>query len=79
MRIYNKIALIFIMFTSIVGFSQKQAQRPLYISEKWKNPEWENPEIFQINREAPRATFYNFASTADAIANNFDLLSDRLR
>ena len=36
----------------------------------WNNPEWENPEIFQINREAPRATFYNYASTDKALAEN---------
>ncbi|WP_421876642.1 glycoside hydrolase family 2 TIM barrel-domain containing protein [Marinoscillum sp.] len=32
-------------------------------------PEWENPEIFQINREEPHATIYRHTSEASALAS----------
>jgi beta-galactosidase len=44
--------------------------KPIYIAETWQNPEWENPEIFQIDRELPRATFYSYASTDKALKGN---------
>ncbi len=37
---------------------------------KWDNPEWENPEIFQINREAPTASFYRYQDMATALENS---------
>ena len=36
----------------------------------WDKPEWENPEIFQINREEPTATFYSYKSSSDALVND---------
>ncbi|MDO4550766.1 MAG: glycoside hydrolase family 2 TIM barrel-domain containing protein [Planctomycetia bacterium] len=30
------------------------------------NPDWENPKVFRINKEDPRATFYTYASTDQA-------------
>jgi len=36
---------------------------------KWENAEWENPEIFQINREAPTASFYRYESVKKALEN----------
>ncbi|WP_187269307.1 glycoside hydrolase family 2 TIM barrel-domain containing protein [Algibacter pacificus] len=47
----------------------KTAERPIYVASVWENPEWENPEIFQINREDPRATFYNYSSVDEALNN----------
>ncbi|WP_417444493.1 glycoside hydrolase family 2 TIM barrel-domain containing protein [Joostella sp.] len=44
-----------------------QEVKPTYTAEKWENPAWENPEIFQINREKPTATFYNYPTIEDAI------------
>lgn len=35
----------------------------------WNNPEWENPEIFEINREEPTATFYSYKSSNEALIN----------
>ncbi len=32
--------------------------------------DWEDPSIFNINREAPRASFYSYASERSALANN---------
>ena len=32
--------------------------------------DWENPEVFQINREKARATFYSYASEQKAMNNN---------
>jgi len=34
--------------------------------------EWKNPEIIAINKEAPRATFYNYDTKKQAIENNFN-------
>ena len=36
-------------------------------SDGWTNPEWEDPEVFQINREYPTATFYSFLNAQDAL------------
>lgn len=36
-------------------------------SDSGTNPEWENPEVFQINREYPTATFYSFLNAEDAL------------
>ena len=36
----------------------------------WEKPEWENPEIFEINRENPKATFYSYKSSQKAIEND---------
>lgn len=44
-------------------------EKPTYFAEKWENPEWENPEIFQINREAPTASFYRYTNADDALKN----------
>ncbi|WP_422080496.1 glycoside hydrolase family 2 TIM barrel-domain containing protein [Ulvibacterium sp.] len=44
-------------------------KRPVYTAEKWENPEWEDPEIFQINREEPTASFYRYESVAGALKN----------
>lgn len=48
--------IISIYFSLLTGYSQK----PIYHAEEWKNPEWENPEIFQINREVPTASFVQY-------------------
>lgn len=50
-----------------VSCMKAQVSRPVYVAETWENPEWENPEIFQINREAPRATFYNYKTKEEAL------------
>ncbi|MCW5516411.1 glycoside hydrolase family 2 TIM barrel-domain containing protein [Muriicola sp. Z0-33] len=36
----------------------------------WEDPEWENPEIFQINREAPTASFYRYPNAGEALQND---------
>lgn len=51
----NIILLTFILF--FISCNNK-VEKPIYIAEKWENPEWENPEIFEINREYPTATFF---------------------
>ena len=48
-------------------FSCQSEKKPIYKASVWEDPEWENPEVFQINREAPRATFYNFSSKENAL------------
>ncbi|MFC2127113.1 glycoside hydrolase family 2 TIM barrel-domain containing protein [Bacteroidota bacterium] len=52
----------------IFGCSPKnKINQPLYQASIWENPEWENPEIFQINRELPKASFYNYNNVDDAV------------
>lgn len=48
----------------------KPVPRPVYQAQRWVNPEWENPEIFQINREEPTTTFYRYSSISAAEKNN---------
>lgn len=45
-------------------------EKPIYFAEKWENPEWENPEIFQINREEPTASFYRYSNVNEALEND---------
>ncbi|MDE5983572.1 MAG: hypothetical protein K2G92_10755, partial [Duncaniella sp.] len=33
-------------------------------------PDWENPGVFAVNREYPRATAYPYPSAADALKGN---------
>ena len=42
-------------------------QKPTYIAENWVDPIWENPEIFQINREEPTADFYRYKTETQAL------------
>ena len=58
-------ALIFLLAISC----KSESERPVYTAEKWTNPEWENPEIFQINREEPTASFYRYSSEENALKN----------
>ena len=63
--------LSFFLFTLIILVSCKEQsnEKPIYKAEKWKNPEWENPEIFQINRENPTASFYVYSNAEEALQN----------
>ena len=58
----------------ILNYNETLSQKKLissYTDEmNWENPEWENPEIFEINREKPRATFYSYKSSQKAIENS---------
>nr|WP_299074469.1 glycoside hydrolase family 2 TIM barrel-domain containing protein [uncultured Allomuricauda sp.] len=67
MNKYSFPLIVLILFISCND--QESAQRPIYIAEKWESPEWENPEVFQINREKPRATFYRYTTHEKAMAN----------
>ena len=56
------------IFTLILGVTASgQDKRPIYNADTWENPEWENPEIYQINREEPTATFYNYPNIEAAL------------
>ncbi len=63
----NFTLLIFIL---IFISCNKKEEKPIYIAEKWENPEWENPEIFEINREYPTATFYRYPKASSAKEND---------
>ncbi|WP_139956505.1 glycoside hydrolase family 2 TIM barrel-domain containing protein [Flavicella sediminum] len=61
---------LFLLLVSSFVFLQGNAQeKPIYKAEKWENPEWENPAIFQMNREAPTATFYKYPNAKGALKN----------
>ncbi|MBP0904148.1 glycoside hydrolase family 2 TIM barrel-domain containing protein [Mariniflexile gromovii] len=65
----NKLRFSLIL-TTLVLFSAMAQEKPIYAAEKWENPEWENPEIFQINREAPTASFYKYLDEKSALKND---------
>ncbi len=68
MKVDYKNLFIILIYTITLGCTESQkTERPIYIADLWENPEWENPEIFQINREEPRATFYHYDSTDEAL------------
>lgn len=65
----NHLAVLLALLTVFFGKAQK-IEKPIYTAEKWENPEWENPEIFQINRENPTASFYRYDNTSSALKND---------
>ena len=62
-------SIIFLTLSILFISCEKQIEKPIYTAEKWENPEWENPEIFQINREEPTASFYRYENESDALKN----------
>lgn len=60
-------SLWIIVLALLVTSCNEQETRPVYTAERWEDPEWENPEIFQINSKEPTAAFYNDPSVANAI------------
>ncbi|BAX78827.1 glycoside hydrolase family 2 TIM barrel-domain containing protein [Labilibaculum antarcticum] len=63
----NKYLIILITIVSFISCNSQVETKPIYVADKWENPEWENPEIFQINREEPTATFYRYADERSAL------------
>ncbi|WP_372937900.1 glycoside hydrolase family 2 TIM barrel-domain containing protein [Seonamhaeicola sp.] len=60
--------LIYSLMLVVLVISSGIAQeKPTYSAGKWENPEWENPEIFQINREKPTASFYRYTTVDNAL------------
>lgn len=68
MKIKHLIVLLTLL--TVLSCKEKVVERPIYVAEKWENPAWENPEIFQINREQPIASFYKYLDTNEALKNN---------
>ncbi|MFD2725177.1 glycoside hydrolase family 2 TIM barrel-domain containing protein [Hyunsoonleella rubra] len=66
-RLFLKIGILCYGLICLFCCESSPAEHPIYKASVWNNPEWENPEIFQINREHPRATFYNFPSIPEAL------------
>ncbi len=66
----NKIALLALLIALMFNCQKAEEKGiPIYSASNWENPEWEDPEIFQINREEPTASFYRYTSASDAIKN----------
>ncbi|WP_282160498.1 glycoside hydrolase family 2 TIM barrel-domain containing protein [Ulvibacterium marinum] len=61
--------LFYLMGSVLLISCNSTNERPVYTAEKWENPEWEDPEIFQINREEPTASFYRYESIDGALQN----------
>ena len=76
-----KLQFTIVLLTVVSMFScgEKEVERPIYTAETWENPEWENPEIFQINREAPTASFYRYTDASEAEQNESWQNSPRYR
>lgn len=60
--------LLFLALITVISCNTK-VERPMYTAAGWENPEWENPEIFQINREKPTSSFYRFNDVQSALEN----------
>ncbi|MTI38719.1 glycoside hydrolase family 2 TIM barrel-domain containing protein [Fulvivirga lutimaris] len=66
-----KLSYLIIPLVASLMFSceERVPERPIYTAQDWENPEWEDPEIFQINREYPTASFDRYTDAATAIVN----------
>lgn len=65
----KKVWVFFLVVISLYSCKEKMITKPIYTAVNWENPEWENPEIFQFNREYPTATFYRYNDTQSALKN----------
>ena len=62
---FSTLLIVIVLFLSC----EKETKKPSYTAEKWDNPEWEDPEIFQINREEPTASFFRYSDSDKAVKN----------
>lgn len=60
---------LLIVLISLLSCQEKTDNKPIYTAENWENPEWEDPEVFQINREDPTASFYRYPTASEALQN----------
>ncbi|QXP66356.1 glycoside hydrolase family 2 TIM barrel-domain containing protein [Polaribacter sp. AHE13PA] len=65
----KSLLIIIALVATFTSCEKKGDTKPIYVADKWENPEWENPEIYQINREEPTASFYKYADDAAALKN----------
>lgn len=65
-----KTLMILLAFVSLNSDEEKEIAKPVYSAGPWENPEWEDPEIFQINREYPTASFYRYPGAQSALEND---------
>lgn len=56
----NLLLLTAVALTTLFGGQTTQA------ADFSANPDWENPKLFRVNKEKPRATFYTFADAEQA-------------
>ena len=66
-----KVNHLFLLITTIIICScqKKTMEKPIYTADRWESPEWENPAIFERNRESPKASFYTYTNENDALKN----------
>ena len=65
----KKVSILLLSVFIFGACSEKQSEKPVYTASDWENPEWEDPEIFQINREEPTASFYRYPTASEAMQN----------
>lgn len=64
----NKTIILSLTLLALYSSCQKKSmERPVYQAAAWDEPEWENPEIFKINRLDPTATFYRYPDQRSAL------------
>lgn len=69
MRFLNQLTfLVIIVLTAACGQTWSKYE-DIPFTEKVPR-DWENPAVFNENREAPRANFYSYASESSALADN---------
>jgi beta-galactosidase len=54
------LSYVLILLLSAIGLTGHASERSLMLKQEGDPPDWENPAVFQINREAPRAWFVPF-------------------
>ena len=66
----SKIIMTMLVVSINISCKRLNTHKQIYIADGWENPEWENPEVFQKNREAPTASFYKYGNTTKALNND---------
>ena len=61
--------IIFFTILLIISCKEPNGDRPIYSQAKWENPEWEDPNVFEINRLYPTASFYRYTNKKSALTN----------
>ncbi|MBE0655311.1 MAG: beta-galactosidase, partial [Bacteroidales bacterium] len=62
--------LVFILLTSLAFSCKHYSKYEDEVFVEKANPEWEDPLVFEVNREKPRAFFIPFLSEANGPANS---------
>ena len=70
LKIKNKHWLLSLVILSFLACNEKLQKYEGVPFEEKSPPDWENPAVFNINKEEPRATFFAFETEELALSNN---------